>query len=85
MKKLLFILGLPALSFGQCNMPAWIGNNGITSTSIMFDWGIPNPHPQNGYQYAVTGSSGFPSAGTSTSGTSATVSGLTPSTNYLYG
>jgi hypothetical protein len=64
-----------------CPAPGSLNATGITSTAANLSWGAVTG--STGYQWAVTTSAAPPSSGTtSTTGTSATKTGLTPATQY---
>ncbi len=66
--------------FGNCNAPAAVNVTFVNSMAADFNWSAVTG--TYGYDYAVTTSMNGPSTGTATNNTSATVTGLTPSTQY---
>jgi hypothetical protein len=62
-----------------CPTPGSVNVNGITSSSASVSW---NPNGAVSYQYDISTSLTPPSAGTTTTGTSYTATGLDPGTSY---
>lgn len=69
-----------------CSEPTGLTVNSFTSNSVSVSWNTPSVTPSNGYQYYYSTSSTAPTASTSASGTSASVSttvgSLAPATTY---
>ncbi len=70
--------GLPP----SCLSPSSPVGTPTTSTTANISWTAPLTPPSNGYEYAVTTSATPPGSGTPESGTSTSVSGLSPATTY---
>ncbi|MBS1765402.1 MAG: fibronectin type III domain-containing protein, partial [Bacteroidetes bacterium] len=65
-----------------CLPPTGLSGVATGFSTANVSWTAPSPAPANGYEYAVTTSSTPPASGTAFAGTSTSVSGLTPNTNY---
>lgn len=79
----------------SCSPPTALVTSSLTSTGVTVSWIAPTPLPDNGYQYIVSTTSGFPgelsneiAAGATPTGTvaagvtSVVLTGLTPNTTY---
>ena len=65
-----------------CFEPTALTVGSITTSSANVSWTAPIPTPGVGYEYAVTTSATPPASGTSVTGTSASVTGLSAQTTY---
>ena len=85
-------MGLDAVSIHAplaCTNPGAVTLTGSTGSGATFSWTAATPAPSGGYQYYISTTSGAPSAsttptGTVATGTSVTVSNLTPNTTYYF-
>ncbi|KGO87031.1 hypothetical protein Q765_07400, partial [Flavobacterium rivuli WB 3.3-2 = DSM 21788] len=68
-----------------CDIPRTLDVNLTSTTSGTASWTVPNTGSPAGYEYAVTTLATPPASGTTTTGTSVTVTGMEPNTNsYLH-
>ncbi len=65
-----------------CFVPTALAIDSVTNTTVRINWRAPFSAPATNYQYAVTTSSTPPASGTTTSDTTAAITGLTASTVY---
>ena len=66
-----------------CNAPTTTAATSVLTTTATINWTAASPAPASGYQYVVSTTNTPPGgAGTAAFGTSANITGLTPSTTY---
>jgi len=69
---------------GGCIPPLGITAGGTGTTTATISWPAPSPAPALGYEYVVTATAGTPTgSGTATTTPSASITGLTASTQYF--
>lgn len=67
----------------SCQTPTAISGTATGTTTATISWTAPTPAPSTGYEYVVSTTNATPAAaGTSTSGTTASLTGLTFNTTY---